>query len=260
MANIAIIGDRGSGKTSVLRALAEHSQKIQFEGGRNFAHTLYDPSTKNIAPTAVVQSHTKQVVVALPNQRDAHLAFQWIDTPGEIWEDLAEFQSSSPAAFNGLMDQLSGCDAIILLLPPHTGLVSDATLNLLPTHLRPTERIKKPDQWVKNIQFWLDFFGNERLRTIKHLILSIHKADLFCQDSTFKEMVNLHIGKLHLELRKKNQGYFNVAQRSLERFNGTDMGGKTEYFVTTTENIGVLELPFLHLAAYLDYYDRLQPY
>lgn len=254
MGNIAVIGDRKAGKTSILRALSEQGRKVHIEGEQAFAAQLYNPTTKEIAGTDDVKLYTKDLTIALPDYRQVDLTLEWIDTPGEIWEDVEEYARASPAGFQDLLNKVGQSAAVILLLPPHQGLLTTSQLNGLPQHLKPTETIKTPQQWQENLKFWTNFLLRNELRSVKHIILAIHKADLFCQAESLEKIVNLFNNKAYLDVRRRCYAYFRSAVAVLEPFNMTDTGSKVEYFITTTENIDLLELPFLYLADYLNHH------
>ena len=256
MGNIAVIGDRKAGKTSILRALSEQGRKVRIEGGQSFAANLYNPTTKEIAGTDDVKPYTKTFTIDLPDYRQSEMTLEWIDTPGEIWEDVEEYAKLSPTGFQSLLNQVGQSDAVILLLPPHQGLLTTSQLNSLPQHLKPTEQIKTATQWQENIRFWTNFLLRDELRSVKHFVISIHKADLFCEAQSFEKIANLFNNKAYPDLRRRCYAYFRAASTVLESFNMTDTGSKVEYFITTTENIDLLELPFLYLADYLNHYSK----
>ncbi|MEA5531353.1 hypothetical protein VB638_17560, partial [Dolichospermum sp. UHCC 0684] len=49
------------------------------------------------------------------------------------------------------------------------------------------------------------------------------------------------------------ESYFGVANQVIRKYKGTEIGSRTNFFITTTENQELLELPWLYLAPYLIY-------
>ncbi|MBD2680163.1 MULTISPECIES: hypothetical protein [Nostoc] len=53
--SIVVIGDRATGKTSMVRALSENGKYVKVSDGKNLAGELYNPDTKAIASTTQLE-------------------------------------------------------------------------------------------------------------------------------------------------------------------------------------------------------------
>ena len=62
--SIVVIGDRRTGKTSMVRALTEHGKYVKINN--ILASDLYNPSTKGIAGTAQLDTRTLNMELTLP--------------------------------------------------------------------------------------------------------------------------------------------------------------------------------------------------
>ena len=74
--SIVVIGDRKTGKTSMVRALAEHGKYVKISN--ILASDLYNPSTKEIAGTDQLNTKTLNMEVDLPATGPRQLNILWI--------------------------------------------------------------------------------------------------------------------------------------------------------------------------------------
>jgi hypothetical protein len=152
--SIVVIGDRKTGKTSMVRALAEHGKYVKISN--ILASDLYNPSTKEIAGTDQLNTKTLNMEVDLPATGPRQLNILWIDTPGEFWSN-PQYRKDYPAAWQGMEDKVKQSKAVILMLPPHQSLVSSTRINVAANHLQPIDTLPTSDQWVNGLQNWFDF-------------------------------------------------------------------------------------------------------
>ncbi|MBD2136045.1 GTPase domain-containing protein [Anabaena sp. FACHB-1237] len=254
--SIVVIGDRKTGKTSMVRALAENGKYVQITDGDILARDLYNPSTRAIAGTEALTTKTLKMEVDLPATGARQLNILWIDTPGEFWSNPQQ-RKDSPTAWQAMEDKVKQSKAVILMLPPHESLVSSTRINLSPDYLKPYEPLPNSDQWVNGLQNWLDFL-EQHCKRVKHIIIALHKADLFCdvaaEGKTWKYNPNKGGSAPWYEYSDYVlEAYFGVGNQVIRKYKGTEIGARTNFFITSTESIELLELPWLYLAPYLIY-------
>lgn len=254
--SIVVIGDRATGKTSMVRALAENGKYVQIADGQILARDLYNPDTKKIAGTDQLNTRTLKMEVDLPATGARQLNILWIDTPGEFWSN-PQLRRDFPSAWQAMEDKVKQSKAVILILPPHQSLVSSTRINLAPDYLQPTAMNPLPnaDQWVNGLQNWFDFL-QQNCQRVKHIIIALHKADLFCdvesEGKTWGYKPDRGGAAPWYEYSDHVvDAYFGVANQVIRKYKSTEIGSRTNFFITTTENQELLELPWLYLAPYL---------
>ncbi|HLP91200.1 MAG TPA: GTPase domain-containing protein [Nostocaceae cyanobacterium] len=254
--SIVVIGDRKTGKTSIVRALAENGKYVKIAHGKNLAQELYNPDTKEIAGTDALQEKILVMEVDLPASGLRQLNVSWIDTPGEFWSN-PQHRKDYPSAWQAMEQRVKQSKAVILLLPPYQSLVLSNRLDLAPTYLKPVNPLPTADQWVNRFKYWLEFF-EKHCQRVKHIIIALHKADLFC---------DVEAESTRWQYRPDGGGiapwyeysdyvvsaYFGIANQVIRQYKATELGSRTQFFISTTENQALLELPWLYLAPYLIY-------
>ncbi|MDZ8105250.1 MAG: GTPase domain-containing protein [Nostoc sp. DedQUE12a] len=254
--SIVVIGDRATGKTSMVRAISENGKYVKVSDGKNLAGELYNPSTKEIASTTQLEQKGLIIDVDLPASGIRQMNVIWIDTPGEFWTNPQQ-RKDYPAAWQAMENTIKQSKAVILLLPPYQNLVSTNRVQLAATHLQPIEPLPTSDQWVNRLQYWLNFF-EQNCQRVKHIIIALHKADLFCdvqaEGNRWQYRPDWGGAAPWYEYSDYVLGaYFGVANQVIRQYKGTEIGGRTQFFISTTENQELLELPWLYLAPYLIY-------
>ncbi|NET62302.1 MAG: hypothetical protein F6K47_41210 [Symploca sp. SIO2E6] len=255
--SVTIIGDRKTGKTSMVRALAEHGKYVKVANGQNLVLDLYDPDSKLIAGTDEMQERSLVVDVDMPATGERRIKVSWIDTPGEFWSNPQQ-RKDFAGAWQALETKVSSSQALILLLPPHQGLVQQVLVNNAPSHLQPTTRLPTTEQWVNRLAWWLEFL-ERKCRGVKHVLIGIHKADLFCdvlvESNNWRYRPDRGGASPWYEYQDYVLDiYFTVASKEIRKYKSTEIGSRTRFFITTTENQDLLELPWLYLAPYIAYY------
>ena len=253
--SIVVIGDRKTGKTSIVRALAENGKNIKVNAGTSLAQDLYNPETKEIAGTDQVTTRTLSMEVNLPSTHARQMKILWVDTPGEFWSN-PQTRGDFPSAWQSMEDEIKRSKAIILILPPHQGMVFESSIGLAKSHLQPVNPLPNTDQWVNRLQNWLEFL-EQNCQRVKHIIIALHKADLFCdieQEGTewrYQKPNNRSPTPWYKYSDHVIGAYFGAGSQLIRQYKGTEIGSRTNFFITTTENQDLLELPWLYLAPYL---------
>jgi hypothetical protein len=254
--NVVIIGDRAAGKTSMVRALAENGKYVQVVEGQGLANSLYDSATKMIAGTDDVTERSLKINVDMPATGVKQINLVWTDTPGEFWSNN-QTREDYPTAWKSLEEKVTSSRAIILLLPPHSNLIKLGNLRTAASHLQhKLEDFPTSGQWVSRLSWWLKFL--ERCDYAKHILIGIHKADLFCNIVTEEKQWRydpsrggaapwFDYNEYVLE------SYFGVADKEIHAYKTTRSGSKTIFFISSTESQALLELPWLYLGPYIAY-------
>ena len=254
--SVVIIGDRKAGKTSMVRALAEHGQNVRIADSQMLVRELYNPATKVIAGTDEVNERGLVVDIDMPATGVKQLNLLWIDTPGEFWSNPQQRQDHS-SAWQAIVEKVEASQALILLLPPHRTLVRNSLLQSAPSHLKPVEPLPTNEQWVYRIGWWLDFF-QQHCGRVKHILIGLHKADLFCDVNAEASRWRYRPGQGGAAPWFKYSSYvsdiyFSAASQVIRNYKATTVGSRTHFFITTTEQQELLELPWLYLGPYMAY-------
>ncbi len=253
--SVIIIGERNAGKTSMVRALAEHGKHVRIDGGQNIAGDLYNPESKAIAGTDDVQERGLVIEVDMPTGV-RQIKVNWIDTPGEFWSNPQQTKDFA-VAWQSLMEKVCSSRAIILLLPPNQTLVRPRLVERALGHLKPELSLPTSEQWVNRLEWWLNFFEQECDR-VKHVLIGIHKADLFCdiqaEGNRWQYQPDRGGAAPWFEYDAYvREVYFTAASQEIRKYKATEIGSRTSFFITTTENQDLLELPWLYLSPYIAY-------
>jgi len=254
--SVIIIGDRKTGKTSMVRALAEYGKHVKIAGAQNLVQELYDPESKEIAGTAEVEERGLVIDVDMPATGVRQIDVLWVDTPGEFWSNPQQ-RKDYVSAWQSLEAKVCSSKAVILLLPPYRSLIRRVLVDAAPSHLKPLDELPTSEQWVNRLGWWLDFFEKKCSR-VKHVLIGIHKADLFC---------DVHAEGERWRYRPDRGGaapwfeyndyvlgaYFTAASKEIRKYKASEIGSRTNFFITTTENQDLLELPWLYLGPYIAY-------
>jgi signal recognition particle receptor subunit beta len=254
--SVVVIGDRSTGKTSMVRALAENGRYVRVDGYDSLVKELYNPVTKHIAGTDTVQERPLVMNIDMPATGVRQIRVLWIDTPGEFWSN-SQHRVDHSSAWQALEEKACSSRALILLLPPHQTLVQKERLNNALTHLKPVVDLPNAEQWVNRLEWWLNFFA-ERCKGVKHILIAIHKADLFCDvKAESKRWEYKPEGGKSAPWFEYSEyvldTYFSVASKDIRKYKASEIGSRTHFFITTTEDQGLLELPWLFLGPYIAY-------
>ncbi|MCL1463929.1 hypothetical protein [Argonema galeatum] len=244
--SVVVIGDRLVGKTSMVIAL--HDPGTKHVKVLTDLKKYYDPDTGLIAGTSKKEEETLLVEVKLPGG-ERQIQVRWIDTNGEAWSNK-EWRKIYPDAWQGIQTEVSQSQAVLLLLPPHRTMIQPHLLDV-DGNSNPDD-FARPDAWTNNLASWLQFF-NQNCATVQHILISIHKADLFCdiqaeaQRWRYEQLKGLRWIEYNEYIRNT---YFNKADDIIREYN-RQHSTSLRFFITTIKNPSLLELPWIHLASYL---------
>jgi GTPase SAR1 family protein len=253
--NVVIIGDKAAGKTSMVRALAENGKYVRVVEGQELANRLYNSSNKEIAGTTEKREESLRINVDMPATGVQQIVLNWIDTPGEFWIN-SQMREDFPSEWKTIEEKVTSSKAIILLLPPHANLAKPAYLQAAADHLKPKIDLPTSVQWVNRLSWWLNFL--EKCDSAKHILIGIHKADLFCN-------ITMEGKQWRYDPAKGGaapwfdynqyvlESYFGVASKEIYAYKNTISGSKTTFFISSTESQALLELPWLYLGPYIAY-------
>ena len=121
-------------------------------------------------PTLATESvYTKDidVKVQLPSG-PKFIPLKWLDTPGEVWR--RSWQQDKPTEWERFLDEIRQSQGILLIIPPYRELIR--------SEANPQEFMTK-QQWLNRFDQWVEFFSTD-CRKVRHLLLCLNKADLFC--------------------------------------------------------------------------------
>lgn len=248
--SVAVIGDRAVGKTMMLVALAQQGKKIEILNQEDITD-LVDSYTGKASATKSLGIKNLQLEVTLPYGKKK-IQVMWIDTPGEFWQSKY-VREQNKNAWEEIKDKVGSSQGIILLLPPNQE-ISDFKSKIRSTSDVSDDEIESypsRSQWVnrlslKNENGWLTFLQKYCSR-VHHILICINKADLFC-DIEAESKIKKTLVEYNTYIWNK---YFYHADQELKNYQATRRGLPPQLFITTTKNQGLLERPWLHLAAYL---------
>lgn len=249
--SIVVIGDRAVGKSSMVLALANQREKQYVEvvnlDYESLQEEYIDQDTGIIVPTREVKQKALVLEVDLCGGQK-QIKSLWLDTPGEIWEK--EWQNQNPNAWSGIKKTLNQSFGIILLLPPHRDMVQQKLLDAADAATRLNKNGLMPaPAWVNRLSKWLDFI-NQDCTQVQHIVVCLHKADLFCNNLTNvgKQFQYRPVGgapwwKIHDDSLSM---YFSAAKQEIKNYNKP-----IQILITTIKNRSLLELPWLYLSPYI---------
>ena len=245
--SVIVIGDRKVGKTNMVVALAEGTENVNIIDSGSL-NKRFNVDTGVIAGTSRKEEDMLSIRVNLP-AGEREFQTNWIDTPGEVW-DNPSWREENPTAWQDIQQSVSNSRAIFLLLPPYRTMIIPEQLDGEPAN--DPDTMPRPEQWRNNLSAWLKFFRQTAPR-VQHILISIHKADLFCNLNREERKwrydpsrepkwvtYNEHIQRTYFELAAPIIRQHNRQSAITPRF-----------FITTTKNPALLELPWIYLGAYL---------
>ena len=195
--------------------------------------------------SAVVDNYI-EVNVTLPTGEQM-INLDWLDTPGEIWTPI--WQNDNPDEWNRFLEFIKKAEGILLILDPYREIIKAAKSN-------PDDFITR-QQWCNRFTKWVDFFRQDCPR-IRHLILCLNKADLFCEDRELKEEgnklgFNPDFSAMTWQQRDNYifQRYFRPIHPQINQINRSIKGLSVRCFITSIKNRKLLELPWIYLGSHL---------
>lgn len=243
--SIVVIGDRQVGKTSMVINL--HDPGTKHVKVLTDLNKYYNPETGLIAGTSRKEEETLLVNIDLP-AGERQIQVRWIDTPGEAW-DNKDWRNTNNAAWQDIRKEVSQSKAVLLLLPPNRNMVQN---HLLDGETDP-DNLPRPEAWANNLASWLQFFRQNCPR-VQHILISIHKADLFCDIEAEEKKWRYEPLKGPLWFEYNNhirETYFTKVNNIIRDYNSQQPGTNVRFFITTIKNSSLLEIPWIYIGSYL---------
>lgn len=249
---VIYIGDRAVGKTHLAMELANarsnhvSAQVANFDYDRLRALLGYDELTEEIKePTLELTDRYLDVEVKLPTGTKK-VQVDWIDTPGEIWRQ--SWQKNNPKGWQEFLKLITNSEGILLVLPPYRELV-------LPEQADP-EDFMTQKQWCNRFDRWIEFFRHDCPK-VRHLLLCLNKADLFCGDLDREAEQLAYVpnqSRMNWQQRDQYvfQRYFRPIQAQIQDLNRSIQGLSVRCFITSTRHRDLLELPWIYLGSFLE--------
>jgi hypothetical protein len=250
--SVMMIGHRQVGKTNTIIALKNPGTchvKIITDLSR-----YYNLDTGKIAGTFGRVEDTLEMIVKL-SSGNKKIFVNWIDTPGERWESLKEWQENYPEDWKATKKAVSESEAVFLILPPHRSLIKpDFFYEYADSELDKIENFPTLEQWKNNLKNWFDFF-KQNCSQAKHILISIHKADFFCDmELEAKRWCECnYIQPLFSQYQEQIcKQYFTQIGDIIREYNYQRLnpGQQVQFFITTKNNKCLLERPWLYLGSH----------
>jgi hypothetical protein len=249
MSEVILIGDRAVGKTkSVVELIVSEPQKITVLNlnRRDFLSVGKDGKLTS-EPLATSGISSKRIEIEAALSIPKRLIVDWVDTRGE-WNSK-EWQENTEKSklLRDYQNKLSNASAIIVMLRPYrtAGGADIRNKQLIEEHW-----ISNNAQWCKRFRRWVEFI-NLSCPKLRYVNFCLNKADLYCSnlDEEAKEFKNRGWQGFNSYIYSKyffqSNNDFSQAISSVKRFDSV------RFFITSTYNRTLLEMPWLYLATYL---------
>ena len=248
---VIYIGDRAVGKTHLAMELANpnrHYVKVT-EPDYEYLKALlsYDEASQSIQEATKASqslySRFLEIQVQLPTG-NKQITLDWIDTPGEIWRK--GWQEKNQGEWQKFLTTLQKSTGILLILPPYRELIKSGV---------NAEDYMTQQQWCNRFESWVQFFRTDCPK-IRHLLICLNKADLFCEiEAEASKLAYIpHRSPMNWQQRDSyvTQRYFRGIQSQLRQLNQSISGLSVRCFITSIKNRHLLELPWIYLGTFLE--------
>ena len=195
---VIYIGDRRAGKTHLALELANPQSsyvKVTTPDYENIKSLLYDEihqETKATNAEKSVYNEFLNVEVQLPTGVK-QISSTWLDTSGEIWRKY--WQQENQQKWQQFLHAIRESEGVLLILSPYRQLVSNQP---------NAEDFITQQQWCNRFQRWVDFFRHDCPK-VRHLLLCLNKADLFCDLQKESEILAYVPHRYRLNWQQRNQ-------------------------------------------------------
>jgi GTPase SAR1 family protein len=250
--SVIVIGDRGVGKTSMVVALSQLRTShviVESPEPQGFSR-FYNPETNEVAGTRELKVVPLIINVDLPSG-NRQIRVRWLDTPGEAFTDTS-WKDLRLTEWQDIRGEVKKSKGVILLLPPHRDMLQEQFFYHSRSLVDPDDfPLERP--WIYRLSTWFQFF-RENCSRGQHVILCLHKADLFCDIETeakkwrYKPAGNRPWYEHNQHVKNS---YFNAAQDMIRECNRDRNLPEFRFFITTTYSPDLLELPWIYLGSYL---------
>lgn len=245
---VIYIGDRAAGKTHLALELANpqgHYVKVTAPDYQYIKSLLYDENLQKTKPTEADKSVYDQFLninVQLPTG-NKQINSYWLDTAGEIWRK--NWQEYNQPKWQDFLTKIRESEGILLILPPYRQLVN---------HQSNAEDFITQQQWCNRFQRWVNFFRYDCPK-IRHLLLCLNKADLFCNVNQEANILGYIPNRSRSNWQQRNQyvyeRYFIPIHPQIRELNQSISGLSVKFFITSIYNRSLLELPWIYLGSFL---------
>ncbi len=240
--SVIVVGDRAVGKTTMVHYISDpkDQDRVIVEDGPDPSVKDERPPTEELEPDTPIK-----MVVNLPIKRQIQV--QWTDTPGEAFT-RKQWRQDQPSAWDGLKTKMNQSCYLILLLPPHQGIIKESLL----TSTQSKDEFPKPEIWQNRMEEWLNFLSQECPK-VKHLLICLHKADLVCDNiGAEADRWRYQIDSFSWNDYSSNikRTYFNSLHGVIFQYQRKHRGQLVSFFMTTIKQRALLELPWLYIGSY----------
>ena len=250
MSEVILIGDRAVGKTSsVVRLIVSEPQRISITNisKRDILLLSRDgnPSGELLA-TSHMYSKPLEITADLNVPRK--LKVNWVDTCGE-WNQKEWQENSDKLAYTkDYREKLSNTSAIIVLLRPFrtSGGKAISDKKLIETNWISTEV-----QWCRRFKRWVEFIS-ENCQSLQYVNFCLSKADLFCSSNLDDEADKIKRMGWQDASNYVYSNYFCPSNKEFtQAIKNMRQFRSVKFFITSTQNRTLLELPWLYLATHI---------
>ncbi len=244
---VVYIGDRAAGKTHLALELANpqnHCVKVSYPDYNVLKSQLYSQEiASTVATSQTTDTRQLDIQVQLPTGL-RNISLDWIDSSGENWRE--SWQQHNPQKWQSFLDILRESEGILLILSPYREIITIGN---------PEDFITE-QQWCNRFAGWVDFFESQCPK-LRHLLLCLNKADLFCNIQQEGKLLGYSPDNSQLNWQQRNDHVFKryfrpIKQQIIELNRKTDINS-VRYFITTIKNRYLLELPWIYLGTFLGY-------
>lgn len=246
---VIVVGSRAIGKTSTVVSLAKGTKLVKFtDSGKHVIARRSNPATGKVAATATMTPETLSVNVELASG-EKQIQFLWVDTPGEAFSN-SQWLKNNQSDWQDIQATISHSKAVILLIPPYQELVApnriDArtVVNDLPLY----------KEWLQGLENWLNFF-RLNCQKVEHILICLHRADTFCDVKSEAKKWRFDSKQGPFFFKYENyirNTYFTPALSIIRAYNSQHPQATLHFFITTIDEPGLLELPWIYLASFLE--------
>ncbi|MFE4105949.1 hypothetical protein [Almyronema epifaneia] len=257
--SVVLLGDREVGKTSIVAALAEYSLekdskvKIVSPEPKSLLADLR-PETGKGAGTANKSEKELTIQVLRPTGALKQVNLVWIDLPGEFFQEHSSRRENGGEDWREIQTRIEKSKYVILLIPPHRGMVTTASLENTTEALRPEKVLPNEEQWHKRLYAWFDFL-NLHCSRASRILICIHKADLFCDLDRVSSDWAYVPGQISTDFWRRyhefSKSFLRSMRQRVKAYSQTDAGTNTNFFITSIVHRELLALPWLYIGLYL---------
>lgn len=248
---IIFIGDRSVGKSTLALHLASPmSERVVVTNATDDDINMLSNGTK-LLPTGIDGIKDPKILkMSVKLLAPVKLEVQLVDTAGEINRIEWQQDANNIEAWRDFRIIAQTSKAVVVVLPPYREIGNRITdPQIIQEHNIPTQI-----QWCTRFDRWVNFFLNY-CPNVDHVVLCINKADLFCDLESEAKKLAYNPNGLTMDWVDRHNyvtnKYFRPIMPAIANINRNRRGLLVRCFITSINNRTLLELPWLHLAAFL---------